>query len=188
MLSAVKAALKPQEQSPDSANQGSEEKPDEAAKKEGGEEGDESEHFSEEEKARLSQKARRRFHKLSGEVASLTKERDELQPQAQQFQRMVQFVADAGLSVDEVNRGFETMRAMKQDPLRAYEILTPIYERLRQIVGAALPRDLQEAVQLGQITEAHARELARSRSAATLREQQLRQTNARNEMDRQRRD
>ena len=185
MLSAVKAALKPEkESSPDSANQGSE-KDASAAAKEGGEEEDDSADFSEEEKARLSQKAKRRFHKLAGEVTDLTKKVGELEPQAQQFDKMVRFVSDAGLSPDEVNRGFDVMKAIKQDPLRAFEMLSPVYEQLRQLVGDVLPNDLQQAVNLGQITEAHARELARTRSAATLREQQLQRVEQRTTVERQ---
>lgn len=185
MLSAVKAALEPKENAPDSANQGSEKDSTEAADKEGGEGEDDSDDFSEEEKARLSQKAKRRFHKLANEVTSLTKERDELRPQAQQFQQVARFVADAGLSIDEVNRGFDIMAAVKQNPLRAYEMMTPLYEQLQQMVGAVLPNDLREAVDLGRISEAHARELARSRAAATLHEQRSQRIEQRSQFERQ---
>ncbi len=189
MLSAVKAALKPEKEgSPDSANQGSEPDAPDTAKKEGGEGEEDSEDFSEEEKARLSQKAKRRFHKLAGEVTDLTKKVGDLEPQAQQFDKMVRFVAEAGLSPDEVNRGFDVMKAIKQDPLRAFEMLSPVYEQLRQLVGDVLPQDLQQAVSLGRITEDHARELARTRSAATLREQQLQRFEQRTSVERQQAD
>lgn len=186
VLSAVKAALKPEkESSPDSANQDPEKDAAAPAEKEGGAGEDDSEDFSEEEKARLSQKAKRRFHKLAGEVTDLTKKIGDLEPQAQQFQKIVNFVQDAGLSADEMNRTFDVAKAIKQDPLRAYEMLKPVFEQLQQLVGEVIPADLQQAVNLGQITEAHARELARSRSAATLREQQLQRFEQRNTVERQ---
>lgn len=186
VLTAVKAALKPKEEAPASTSQGSEKDAAAAADKEGDAEGDDSDDFSEEEKARLSQKARRRFQKLAGDNADLAKRVGELEPQAQQFQRIVSFVQDAGLSADEMNRTLDVARAIKQDPLRAFEMLTPVYEQLRQLVGDVLPADLQQAVNLGQITEAYARDLARNRSAATLREQQLQRSNERSTVERQR--
>jgi hypothetical protein len=189
VLSAVKAALEPdQEGSPDSANLGTEKKSPETAAKDGAEGDDDSEDFTEEEKARLSRKAKSRFHKLTGEVGDLKTKVADIEPKAQRFEQLVQFCNDAGLNADEVNRTFDVARAIKQDPLKAFEMLTPVYEQLRQLVGEVLPDDLQQAVNVGQITEAHARELARSRSAATLREQQLQRVEQRQNVERQRKD
>lgn len=189
ILSAVKAAMAPKkESSPGSANPGSEEATAETAAKDGSEAEDDSEDFSEEEKARLSQKAKRRFHKLAGEVTEFRNKVADLEPQAQQFQSMARFVGDAGLSVDEVNRGFDVMRNLKQDPLRAFEQIKPIYEQLAQIVGEVLPADLHQAVNLGQITEAHARELARNRSVAALSQDRVQRVEQQRHRERQQTD
>jgi hypothetical protein len=182
MLSAVEAALKPKEGSPDSASPGSEgEKPeaDEA-------DGEEPEDLSDEEQARLSQKARRRFHKLAGEVATLTKQVDEFKPAAEQFQKVMSFASEAGLSVEDMNTGFSVMRNIKLAPEKAYEQLAPIMNQLEQMLGLGqLPADLQNAVSVGQITEAHARELNRARSAAKLNGERLDQFTQKSEQQRQ---
>jgi chromosome segregation ATPase len=65
------------------------------------------------------------------------------------------------------------MRDLKHDPFRAYQTLRPIVDQLEQIVGVRLPADLQSAVNLGQITEPHARELATARGRTTVTTQQL---------------
>lgn len=175
MLTAVKAALEPKtEKSSDSKTEGSKaDEPDKPAEKDGEKSGDEADDLTEEELARLRPKTRKRIENLVQDV----KERDtkiaDLEPKAQRFEQLVRFVDDAGLSPDEVNRGFDVMRDLKNDPLKAYGVLRPIMDQLELLVGQKLPDDLQVAVNQGQITEPHARELARARSTSAVREQQL---------------
>lgn len=186
MLSAVKAALEPTEKAPDSDTQGS--KPDEkptADAKEGEEAGDESDDLTEEELARLRPKTRKRIDNLLKDRADRDKIIAETEPKAKQFDSIVRFVEDAGLTKDEVNKGFDVMSSLKNDPFRAHELLRPIMDQLEQIVGMRLPEDLQNAVQLGQITEAHARELASNRSKASVTQHQLQRRDERDRKTKQ---
>lgn len=177
MLSAVKAALEPKEKSLNSESQDS--KPDataEAAPKEGDKPDEDSDDFTEEELtqlAKLKPKTHKRITKLLDEKKADLREIEDLKPQAQQFQQMARFVQDAGLSVDEVNRGFDAMRNLKQDPLKAYEQIKPIFLQLQQMVGEVLPEDLVQEVSQGRLTEAHARELALARTRTTLATQRV---------------
>ena len=97
----------------------------------------------------------------------------QLKPQAEAFVKVQQFCHDAGLTKDEVNNGFEIMRLMKHDPLKALEALKPYYDSLLQVTGSILPEDLQQKVNQGLIDEETAREAARLRAVANIREQQL---------------
>jgi len=178
LLEHVKAALdKSKEKSPASDEPGS--KSEEAsaadAKKEG-EEQAQSGDLTEEELARLKPKTRERIEHLTKEVKERDTKLADLTPKAEKFDQIQRFVDDAGLSKDDVNTGFDVMRNLKTDPFKAYEQLRPIMDQLESIVGVRLPEDLQQAVQQGQLTEAHARELSRSRNQATVTQQQLDRT------------
>ncbi len=173
MLSAVKAALEPQEKAPDSDEQGSKDEPKTEAAKEGEAEGDGSDDLTEEELARLRPKTRTRINNLLKERAERDEKIAALEPKAGQYDQIVGFVEKAGLTKDEVNQGFDVMNDLKNDPHKAYDRLRPIMDQLEQIVGVRLPEDLLRGVQLGQITEAHARELASARSRSTVTQQQL---------------
>lgn len=171
LLDAVKAALKPEpsEKSPDSKTEGSEadkaDKPDAAKAK--GKEAEPGE-LSEEDLSRLNRKTQERIkHLLAARKESEAKLAD-LEPKANQFDQVVRFVQEAGLSTQEVNDGFEVMRLLKRDLPGAYKRLKPIVEQLEVVLGVQIPDDLQQAVNEGQITEAHARELSRTRSEARL--------------------
>jgi hypothetical protein len=168
MLSAVKAALEPKEKSPASDEPGS--KPDELAadaKKEGDATG-ESDDLTEEDLARLKPKTRKRIETLAAEVKDRDTKLAEISPKAENFEKIQRFVDDAGLSRDDVNQGFDVMRNLKNDPLKAYEQLKPIFAQLQQIAGEVLPPDLQTEVEQGRLTEAHARELTLARSRAAV--------------------
>lgn len=140
--------------------------------------------LTEEELARLKPKTRKRIENLT----AARRERDgqiaELEPKAKQFDQMLRFIGDSNLSLDEVNEGFEVMRLLKHDPLKAWDRLKPIVDQLLPMIGAVLPEELQRAVNEGQITEAHARELALSRSKAAVSDAQLRQRDSQDEQRR----
>ncbi len=190
MLAAVKAALKPDtEKAPDSGEQGSKPETDAApAKKEGETAEDVDGDLTEEELARLRPKTRKRIDNLLKDRSDRDEKIATIEPKAEQFDKMVRFVEDAGLSKDEVNQGFGVMSDLKQNPLRAYETLKPIMDQLEQIVGVRLPEDLQNAVALGQITQQHAQELAGARGRATVTQQTLERRDTKEQERQQRED
>ncbi len=168
ILSAVKAALSPKEKPPVSESKGSEseDKPEVALT--GAEQGADPDDLTEDELAKLRPKTRKRIENLLQDRQQRDGKIAELEPKAQRFEQLVRFVQEANLSTDEVNEGFEVMRLMKNDPLKAWERLKPIVASLQAVVGEVLPEDLQIAVNQGEITEPRARELARSRNQAAL--------------------
>lgn len=172
MLSAVKAALKPKtEKTSDSDEPGSksEEDPAAAAKKEGAKEGTDPDDLSEEELAHLRPKTRKRIDNLLRDRTDRDRKIAEIAPKAEQFEKIVGFVEEAGLSKDEVNDGFAVMRDLKREPYKAYQRLKPIMAQLANMFGEGdLPDDLRQDVATGRITEQRARELVNARSLTTL--------------------
>lgn len=185
LLSAVKAALKPADASPAAKTEGSEPAKDAAALDKDADKATEADDLTEEELARLKPKTQKRIENLT----AARRERDgkiaELEPKAQQFEKMQRFISDARLSIPEVNDGFEVMRLLKNDPLKAWERLEPIFNQLQLMVGKVLPEDLQTAVNEGRLTEDHARELATTRSRAAVSTAQVQQRD-RDDQDKQR--
>lgn len=188
MLSAVKAALAPKaEESSDSDEPGP--KPEETpaepvAEKEGAKEGADSEDLTADELAQLRPKTRKRIDNLLRDRSERDREIAEIKPKAEQFEQIAGFVAEAGLSKDEVNDGFAVMRDLKREPYKAYQRLKPIMSQLASMFGEGdLPQDLQQDVVLGRITEERARELVNARSQSSLAATQA-EENARREQER----
>lgn len=184
MLAAVKAALAPKaEKTPASDEQGSQSDADpaKAAAKEGGEAGEESDDLSEEELERLRPKTRKRIENLLRGTHERDRKIAELEPAAEGFWKISRFVEDAGLSQAEVNDLFNVGRDLKLNPLKAHERLKPIFRQLEIMAGDALPEDLHEAVLVGKLTEAHAKELARTRSTAAISTAQVQRIEQRQE-------
>lgn len=167
VLDAVKAALKksPVEKSPaPKGEKESAEAADDAAKPEGdaAKDGD---------KAEAEEKLP--FHKHPAWQKHLAKERDltaqvdQLRPKAERYDQMQSMVQRANLVKEEVDAGFNIMAAMKGDPHKALDLLTPYYNALLEVTGrGALPKDLRERVDAGRVTEEDAREMARTRAEA----------------------
>ena len=166
LLDAVRDALKPQkgEQSSGSEGQAKEGAESAAAAEAEGEDEDPGE-ITDDELNRLHSKTRKRMKFLLKQKGELEGKVGELEPRAQQFDRLHGYMTNAGLSVEEVNAGFEIMRLMKQSPEQALASLMPYVNALQSAVGEILPSDLQEQVRQGFVTEAHAKELARLRSS-----------------------
>ncbi len=91
-------------------------------------------------------------------------ERDALKAPAEEFNKITGFMHANALSPEEVARGFEIMAAMKNDPVRAREMLAGHLTVLNRFTGDELPQDLQTRVDDGHIDAESAKELAARRS------------------------
>jgi hypothetical protein len=110
---------------------------------------------------RSTRRALRQRNEARDQLRSVQAEFDAVVPEVEGFRRLVGFVNQNGLSTQEVNTGLGIMAAMKNDPERCLEMLTPYYEQLLTVTGrGSLPPELQKAVDDGEITEQHARRLA----------------------------
>jgi hypothetical protein len=94
---------------------------------------------------------------------------------ATQFRAISDYMAQTGLTPDEVNQGFEIMAALKNDPLRAREMLLKTIEPLNVLAGETLPDDVSRMVEEGDINESAAKELAMARARIAMQEHQQRE-------------
>lgn len=188
MLSAVKAALKSKSDKPpasDTPDSKSEPEADESAK-DGDKAADESDELTEEELARLKPKTKKRIDNLLTERAERDKAIEELKPKAEQFERVVRFVQEAGLVPDEVNQLFDIGKNLKSDPRKAYDQIKPVYDKLQRMFGDVLPDDLQDQVNKGLMTAPNAKALAAARTDAAVAGQQAERMRAQQDETRQR--
>lgn len=177
MLEAVTGALeKDAEEAPTSEGGKEKSEPDSgetaSAAKEG--EADEAD-LTDDEVRQLSQRAQHRFRSL---VAGL-KERDgkiaEIEPKARQLDEITGYLRTHDISPEEFDNTLGITRLIKAgDYPKAFAILDPIYQELAKRSGRVLPDDLRERVRLGYLTEADAKELHASRTAAGLADQRER--------------
>lgn len=186
MLDAVKAALKTkakEEPPPSEPDPKSAAKPGESAK-EGDKPGEETDDLTEEELARLKPKTAKRIKDLLVERTGRDQKIASLEPKATQFDRIVSFVQEAGLNPTEVNQLFDIGKNLKSNPRAAYDQIRPVYDQLQRMFGDVLPDDLQGQVSRGLITQAHAKELASTRTNAAVAEQNNAQLRQRDEQRR----
>jgi hypothetical protein len=131
--------------------------PDEAKKKE--------------EDARLDKHPR--FQELVKEKNALKKQFEAQQKEVEDYRHVTNFMTQNRLVPDEVNKGFEIMAAMKNDPLKAAELLAPYIRQLNQFAGINLPAELQQQVDGGLITQEAAQQLARHQNQNGLLQRQI---------------
>jgi len=169
LLEAVKSALKDSETDAEKKD-ATEESPDsKAGEKESASTASKAEKAAEEEPPPFH--THPRWKKLVQERDTLKSDFEKLKTESgqqkevvQRFEGFTSAVKQAGLNADDVNNGFEIMRLMKSDPLKAWEKLQPYVDALSQFAGEKLPADLQKKVDDGVMDVDSAKELARTRS------------------------
>jgi hypothetical protein len=93
------------------------------------------------------------------QVSTLETQLGELKPLAEMGKSVQDFMAENHLSAEEFKYGQGIMALMKHAPDKALEALEDLREQLMVHLGKALPADLQERVDAGEISEAAAKEL-----------------------------
>lgn len=167
---AVRAALNPEKEQSSGSGEDegkgeSDDAPDPAVgdKKPEEGEGDEDD-LTKEEFQELKPKTRRRIEKLARQNTTLTTRVAELEPKAQALEAFHSITRNANLNKDDVNTIFHIGGLMKNDPVKAWEVLKPIVAQLQEIVGEIIPKDLQDQITTGRITQDAAKELSRLRA------------------------
>lgn len=125
------------------------------------------EEFSLEEMRQFPAKTQSRIRQLRANGKAAEDQVKELQPKAENFDRITNMMQQNQLSQQEVDDGFEIMGLMKMKPEKALEKLAPMVRKLLAATGHQLPDDLKAEVESGALTEARARELSVARSTAT---------------------
>lgn len=101
---------------------------------------------------------------------------EQLEPKAQEFDKINQFMQDNELSAQEVADGLQVVAMMKNDPIKARDVLAERMQSLNEVSGHTLPSDLQNEVESGMISEDRARELARLRNETRLADEKRQRT------------
>lgn len=142
-----------------------------------------SDEVPEEEMKRYGPKTQARIRQLLEGRHAAREEANSLKPKAAEFDKFDNFVRQNQLSPEDVSATFNIAAAIRNDPHKAWDMITPIVRQLAEIVGHVLPADLQEEVRLGYITEQRARELAQTRSKTSLLEQRTTQSEERRKQE-----
>lgn len=146
---------------------------------------DDFEDFTPEERAKLKKATAERFDKLKGlyreskeKVTELSSQLEQANTEAGYYRQFVGYLEENRISQDEANQLFHIGAMMKNDPMKALELITPYYNELLHITGNVLPQDLQQQVNQGYITRQHALELSRLRASGQTKQavEQERQT------------
>lgn len=132
---------------------------------------DEFEDFTPEERKQLKKATAERFDKLKGlyhtakeTVTTLSSQLEQANVEAGYYRKFVGFLDENRISQEEANELFNIGAMMKNDPVKALELITPYYNDLLHITGNILPADLQQQVKQGYITKDRALELSRLRA------------------------
>lgn len=83
---------------------------------------------------------------------------------ATQFDAISDYMTESNLTPEEVNQGFIIMAAIRNDPAKALRMLTDTVGNLRKITGDELPEEVSKLVDDGEMSEAAARDLSRTRA------------------------
>lgn len=141
--------------------------------------------------AKLPFKDHPRWKEVTSEVRILrvAKEKNEtaikeMEPKAQTFDQLSGWLREQNLGRDDLSQLLSIGAAVRNDPMKAYELLRPIMEDLESMVGVRLPPDLQRAVEQGSMTSEAAQAIARSRGEATLYKGRAETLEARREQER----
>lgn len=103
---------------------------------------------------------KRALDKTRAEVAKL-------QPAAEQYGKVMDYMHQFSLTPEQVAIGFDVMAKLNTNPQLAYQALKPIMDELEARIGEKLPPDLMKRIEMGLVDETTARELARQRGFTT---------------------
>lgn len=94
----------------------------------------------------------------------LLRQRNEFKHDATQFRNLGVFLDQNGMTGGEAEEGLTILAQVKNDPAGALERARPFLQKWLIAAGAVLPDDMAQRVQKGEITQAAALELSRSRA------------------------
>jgi len=99
-------------------------------------------------------------------------ERDQYKVKSEQYTKIENYMTSNGLQPNEVAEGFYVMSLIRNNPIEAYKVLHGHLQKLAPVVGAVLPKDIEEKVDQGSLDAESARELAQARARANVLSQQ----------------
>lgn len=122
---------------------------------------------------KLHHKTRKQINKLIGQRKDLENHVSLLRPKAEQLDQITDQIQRTGLDGADLNNLLEIGSLMKKgDLFAARDKLMPYVQAIVEATGGVLPKDLEDAIKAGQLSEQHARELAEARSRTVLNQHQ----------------
>lgn len=126
-----------------------------------------------------------RWIKLNANHAEVTKTANahaakitEMEPLAAIGRNFTKFRDENGLSDKDVEYGQGLVALIKKDPEGALEVIEGLRTQLAVHLGKEIPKDLQEAVDKGEITEAYAKQLHQERAGRKASETRVQESEA----------
>lgn len=116
-----------------------------------------------EETIRALRADRKRERAELARLKPLEAEIEPLRQRAAQFDELSNWVRSSGMAPEDVTQSLQITALMKSDPIKAIEVVRPIWEELNRRAGVTLPDDIAAQVQTGEISETAAQELSRLR-------------------------
>ena len=114
-----------------------------------------------------------RFQKLIAEKNELKELSNKYKTDSEQYKKITDFIELNNLSAKDAVEGFRIMATLRNNPEEGYKLLQVHLERIGNVTGRNLPKDIQEKVDDGFLDEDAAKELSQAR-ANLYREKQLR--------------
>lgn len=150
----------------------------------------------EDELEKYSKGAQRRIRELveakntaRTEVESFQKEIGDLKPKAEQLDQITGFMREHDITPEHLNNTLGITAMINRGEYdKVVPVLESLLDQVRKASGDVLPPDLQQQVDLGYITEAHAKELNKAKIANKRSEATAQQERARGETERQQRE
>lgn len=126
------------------------------------------EEVTDEELAETKPKARARIEGLIQRRDELQGKVSELEPKAQQWDRVSTFMAEQNLKPEHVSNTLHIAAMIQNDPQRALEVVGRIYSALSEKAGTVLSPELADAVKSGEITRDRAVELSKAQAQSRM--------------------
>lgn len=184
----VAAALEPKQEASPASEPGSEEPASDTSEK--------ADDLSDEEKRHFSERAQHRFRELVEQRRSVEGERDQIRqeletvkPKAARMDQLLGYMEANKVSPEHLDNALGLTALINGGQYeKALPVLEALVTQVRAAAGDVLPPDLQQQVNLGYITEAHAKELHKAKLTVQRTTQQSQQDRERAEQQRQQRE
>lgn len=164
MLDVVEQALSGSEDSPTSEDTDSR-----PSKQDSGKEAEDAELSGDptpDEMKQMQPRTAERIKKLLSERDGYRTEVEQLRTGAEQWDKVERFREAQGLTPTDLANAIQIAGLMRNDPVKAFEILQPVWQNLNMQVGAALSPEMEQAVRAGDLRREHALQMTRTQAEA----------------------
>jgi hypothetical protein len=129
---------------------------------------------TEDELKKYGPKTQKRIRQLLGHRDELNRTLEEIKPRADKFEAIERYAGANRLSMEDVASTMSLAALVRTDPEAAFDPLMKLVHQIAEATGRILPKEVQEAVNLGRLSEDEAKRLVRAESRAALVDQRAR--------------